>query len=232
MKVKRCCLAAAIAGTMFAATSSEAGLFDRLRERNNDRFESKANEPQSLGFEVASKEEIGKVVTPVSYQALPAPGNEQLVPVPEGQPIPATGRVQSFYQSPTAPAYPAVPMESYPPAPSYPQGFAYPPGMEYPVHPGMPIEGAPLFTRVKIDDPEKMHPCAVPMVVQVLDPFAPRHPCHSCGPQCVYVQIMVPPGQVPRIKLDRGGRKVKYKFADSQIEVETKDGYIEVDYDD
>lgn len=231
MKLKRCCLAAAITATMFASTSAGAGLFDRLRERDDERLGSLANEPRSLGFEVASKEEIGKVVTPVSYQALPAPGSEQLVPVPEGQPIPSTGRVQSFYQSPTAPAYPAVPMEAYPPVPSYPSGPAYASGVEYPVYPGMPLEGAPLFTRVKIDDPENIHRCAVPMVVQVLDPCAPKHACHSCGPQCVYVQIMVPPGQEPRIKVERDGRKVKYKFADSQVEVESKDGYIEVDYD-
>jgi hypothetical protein len=141
-------------------------------------------------------------------------------------------------------------VRSYPPVepyvvPSLPPGIpsaGFAPGMpSYPVGPGMGADGFPLFPRVEVEDRDHIHPCAVPTVVQVLDPCTvERHGlfrhrrvvgCDACGPQCVYVQICVPPG-CPKIKVSKDGRKVKYDYGDYAVEVESKAGYVEVDYDD
>ena len=58
-----------------------------------------------------------------------------------------------------------------------------------------------------------------------------EYDCTACGPQCVYVEICVPPG-CPEIKVSRGGRKVKYDYGDYKVEIESKDGVVFVDYDD
>src|SRR5690606_13240285 len=120
-------------------------------------------------------------------------------------------------------------------------------GPAYPIGPGASLDGFPLYHRVEYEDLDHIHPCAVPTVVRVLDPCSVKddgcclfghrrhhdacNACQSCGPQCVYVKICVPPG-CPKVKVSRNGRKVKYDYGDYKVEVETKDGYIEVDYDD
>ena len=77
-----------------------------------------------------------------------------------------------------------------------------------------------------------MHPCAVPIIVQVLNPSACDHPCNCCGPRCVAIQICVPPCACKRVKSRWGGRRVEYDYGDYEVDVRVKDGYIEVDYQD
>ena len=83
----------------------------------------------------------------------------------------------------------------------------------------------------------------VPTIVQVLDPCSDKarggllrrlhadDDCDACGPQCVFVEICVPP-DCPEIKVSRGGRKVKYDYGDYKVEILSKDGVVYVDYDD
>jgi hypothetical protein len=125
----------------------------------------------------------------------------------------------------------------------YPIEGMIPGGPGKPIGPGMGADGFPLFSNVKYEDLDHVHPCAAPTVVQVVDPCSNyghhglfgHHrgvpACDACGPQCVYVQICVPPG-CPKIKVERNGRKVKYDYGDYKVEVTSKDGYVEVDYDD
>ena len=228
MKLNRWLVASALVSMAAVGTSVQAGLFDRLRDGSADR---KGDDKDVVSFAIADARDIGKIVSPVSYQALPAPGvDSPLVPVPESVP----GTLRSY-----PPAEPYV-VPTYP-APGIPSaGFA--PGMPgYPVGPGMGADGFPLFTRVKVEDRDHIHPCAVRTVVQVLDPcsverrglFHHHHvaACDACGPQCVYVEICAPPG-CPDVKVSRDGRKVKYDYGDYKVEVESKDGFVEVDYDD
>jgi hypothetical protein len=230
--------AATLSAAVFSGPAVEAGLFDRLRSRLEERSERSA---ESETTRIASADgQIGKVVSPVSYQPLAAPG-DRLVPVPEpafGGPTLAPG--ETFY--PPTPAFPSPPIG--PPTPIGPPSTfgAGPSGLfpsagapivdpTSPFAPG-PWEGMPLFTRVKYkDNPKNVHPCAVPIVVQVLDPCTPKKGGSCCGPQYVYVQICVPPNECPDIKVSKNGRKVKYKFDGYQVEVESKDGYVQVDYD-
>ena len=107
--------------------------------------------------------------------------------------------------------------------------------------PSVPLmtDAQPLYHCVEIDDPEKMHPCAVPMIVPVkvtkphsrLFSFLRKRNCECKCPCVVYVKIMVPPNECMRKECKRSG-KTKYKFDDTQIEVEYKNGVVEIDYDD
>ena len=97
---------------------------------------------------------------------------------------------------------------------------------------GLEAPGAvPIFHRVKYEDTDEMHPCGVPTLVAVPDPCADS--CDCAGPRCVYVQICVPPHCEPRVKYSRGGRVIKYEFGDDyEIKIESKRGYVEIEYDD
>ena len=179
-------------------------------------------------------------VQPVNYQPT-------LQPIPESYPAGPSSSIPPSYSGPSYgtptysdPGYSGPSSSNYAPSPvpyqSYsPGGMGYQGGVEYPAGGPLPIGpdgGVPLYTNIKIDDPDNIAPCAVPKIVQVLDPCPRNDGCGSCGPQCVFVQIFVPPGQCERVSVSRNGHKVKYKYDDYQVEVESKKGYIEVDYDD
>lgn len=104
------------------------------------------------------------------------------------------------------------------------------PGQPYPggVIESYPAGGAPLYTNVRYKDLRNIHPCAVPKVVMVPDPCA--DPC--CGAACVPVQICVPPCGCERVKVSKGGNKIKYDYGKYQVEIRVKRNHIEVDYDD
>lgn len=232
-------LAAIGVGTALAlGTTAQAGFFDRISEAVSDaRDRAEARETDRIELAQA---ESGPIAAPAQYQVLPAPGQNSLAPVPES------------YGGPTvAPPMPGArhgqPVPSYPaPAPAHRVDL---PPMGVPLSPGGPVEsygapimgpsvtpygymepGVPLFDRVKYKDFKHIHPCAVPVIVKVLNPLE-EDDCHSCGPSYVFVEVMMPPGQ-PDIRHSRGGRKVKYKFPEYQVEIRTKKGYVEVDYDD
>lgn len=101
----------------------------------------------------------------------------------------------------------------------------------------MPTETVQLFPYVKYEDPENVHPCAVTKIVAVPDPCARcrhhgRHRCAQCRPSCVYVRICVPPCGCPKVKVKHHGRKIEYDYGEYEVEIESKNGVIEVDYDD
>lgn len=106
-----------------------------------------------------------------------------------------------------------------------------------PVYQAPPVQFvamAPLFHRVEIEDPDHIHPLGVPAIVQVPDPCAcDCGHCHAChGPQCVSIQICVPPCPCPDIKVRRGGRYIEYDYGDYEVEISVRKGYVKVDYDD
>ncbi len=93
-------------------------------------------------------------------------------------------------------------------------------------------EGVELFTCVKYKDHDEMAPCAVPKIIQVKDPCACSDPCNCCGPKCVFIKICVPPCGCERVKVRKGGDRIKYDYGEYEVDVRIKDGYIEVDYQD
>lgn len=100
-----------------------------------------------------------------------------------------------------------------------------------------PVPAAPvgLYHRVKYEDLDNVHPCAVKMVVQVKDPCpAPRDPCSKCEPPArfVLVEICVPPCGCKEVKVSRDGSKVEYDYGDYEVEIKSKKGIVVVNYDD
>ena len=93
---------------------------------------------------------------------------------------------------------------------------------------------APVFHRVEYEDLHNIHPCGVPAIVQVPDPCACScgHCNACCAPQCVSVQICVPPCSCADIKVRKDGRYVKYDYGKYEVEIKVRDGYVKVDYDD
>lgn len=89
--------------------------------------------------------------------------------------------------------------------------------------------GIQLYDCVKYKDLDNIHPCAVTKIVAIVDPC--QDPCNTCGPQCVYVQICVPPCECVDVKTSHGGRKVKYDYGKYEVEIKSKNGVVEVDYD-
>ncbi|QDU80918.1 hypothetical protein Pla110_26540 [Polystyrenella longa] len=103
-----------------------------------------------------------------------------------------------------------------------------------------------LYHRVEVEDRHNIHPCAVTKIVSVLDPCPPtccatncgscdscNNSCGSCCPQgCVFVQICVPPYGCPEVKISRHGSKVKYDYGSYEVELTSRNGVVEVDYDD
>ena len=90
----------------------------------------------------------------------------------------------------------------------------------------------PLFTRVKYVDAKEMHPCAVPKIIRVNDPCACKDACGCCAPQCVYIQICVPPCGCEDVRCRRDGDRVRYDYGKYAVDVRVKKGYIVVDYQD
>jgi hypothetical protein len=106
---------------------------------------------------------------------------------------------------------PALPPSSRTLPPAYPLGASLP-----------PVE---LYTDVKIEDPRNIHPCAVPIIVEVPDP------CDECGTVCI--EICAPPCEPECVK--RHGlrdRKVTFDYGDYGITVTSRRGVVKVDYDD
>ena len=93
-------------------------------------------------------------------------------------------------------------------------------------------EAVELFTCVKYKDRDEMAPCAVHKIIQVNDPCACDDACNCCGPKCVYIQICVPQCACERIKVRKGGDRVRYDYGEYAVDVRVKKGYIEVDYQD
>lgn len=87
----------------------------------------------------------------------------------------------------------------------------------------------PLFTNVKYVQKRKMHPCAVTKIIRVNDPCA----CKSgCAPQCVYIEICVPPcDNEKRIRCRRDGDRLKYDYGKYEVNIRVRKGFIVVDYD-
>jgi hypothetical protein len=100
---------------------------------------------------------------------------------------------------------------------------------------GAPAASDALYHCVKYVDVHEMAPCAKPMIVEAQDPCWKPDPCNPCcKPPCVKVKICVPECSCcpPEIKCSKDGKNKRYDFGKYAVDVRTKKGYIEVDYQD
>ena len=132
------------------------------------------------------------------------------------EPLPAPTAAPQFQDIPAQPEEIAPPpVQAYPPALQ-----SYPPAIQsYPAGPA-PL----LFTDVKIRDPRKIHPCAVPTIVEVPDP---RDPCCT-----VCIEICAPPCELQCVK-PHGllKRQTRFDYGEYKVDVIPRFGKLVIDYD-
>lgn len=101
---------------------------------------------------------------------------------------------------------------------------------------GTLVEYAPLYHRVRYEDRDNVHPCAIKKIVAVKDPNPTCGDCGACGgcnTGCVFVEICVPPCGDFELKIERkDGSKIELDYGKYEIEIKSKKGVVEVDYDD
>lgn len=90
--------------------------------------------------------------------------------------------------------------------------------------------GIELYQNVKVIQSRKIHPCAVPKIVQVPNPcYDPCKPC--CGPQCVFVEICIPPCACEEVSCSKGGQRTKFDYGKYAVKVTARRGTLFVNYD-
>ena len=91
-----------------------------------------------------------------------------------------------------------------------------------------------LYHCVKYKDLDNVACCAKPMIVEIADPCWKPDPCNPCcKAPCVRVQICVPDQCCPpKVKCSKDGKHVSYDFGKYSVDVRSKKGYVEVNYDD
>ena len=88
-----------------------------------------------------------------------------------------------------------------------------------------------LYPRVKLEDCHKIAPGAVPVIVAVKDPNICRKHCRCCLPQCVYVQVFVPPCPLLRVKVNKHGDEIELDYGKYEVDIDSENGVVEIDYD-
>lgn len=85
-----------------------------------------------------------------------------------------------------------------------------------------------LYPNVKYKDNRKAHPCAVKKIIQVNDPCGHAN---ACGPECVFIEICVPPDCCnEKVRCRRHGDRLRFDYGKYKVDVRVKKGYIVVDY--
>lgn len=141
-----------------------------------------------------------------------------------------TFRVGRSYPSEYAPLHGGFPA---PQGPVYGYPVAPVPVQPVPHRIGEIIDcDVPLFTHVRVKDPDHIAPGAVPVVVAVRDPNLCRHSCTCCEERLVYVEICVPPCPMQKLRISPCRTYMKLDYGDYEVEITSRDGCITVDYDD
>ncbi len=105
---------------------------------------------------------------------------------------------------------------------------------EQPVQPYSEGQVVELYPHVIYRDLRRVHPCAVPYLIDVPlpQPRRSRGCCIECGPTCVTIKVCVPPCKIPCVKVRRHGRKLIYDFGKYEVNVMVRpSGRIIVNYD-
>ena len=87
----------------------------------------------------------------------------------------------------------------------------------------------PIETCVRVKDLCEIAPGAVPVVVAVRSPHLGQF--GSCVEQVAYVEVLVPPCPLRRVRVSRCKTKVRLDYGRYEVDIVSCDGLIEIDYD-
>jgi hypothetical protein len=85
-----------------------------------------------------------------------------------------------------------------------------------------------LYPRLRIKDADDMAPGGASVIVAVRDPNAGRR--SPAG--IVFVKVCVPLCQLERLRTRNGGTEVELDYGKYEVEIESCDGVVTIDYDD
>ena len=89
-----------------------------------------------------------------------------------------------------------------------------------------------LEQNVVVKDCDEIAPDACPVVVAVRDPRLGRYRGHDCQERLVYVEVMVPPCPLQRLRVSPCKTKVRLDYGRYEIDIVSRNGCVEIDYDD
>ncbi|MEQ9409703.1 MAG: hypothetical protein RIK87_18350 [Fuerstiella sp.] len=87
----------------------------------------------------------------------------------------------------------------------------------------------PLETCVRVRDQHRIAPNAIPAVIAVRDPHLGRF--GRCVEQIAYVEVLVPPCPVQRVRLSPCKTKLRLDYGRYAIDIVSRNDVIDIDYD-
>lgn len=90
----------------------------------------------------------------------------------------------------------------------------------------------PLETHVVVKDACEIAPNAIPIVVAVRDPHLGRFGSRGCVERLAYVEVLVPPCPLLKCRVSPCRTKVRLDYGRYEVDIVSRNGCIEIDYDD
>ncbi len=88
-------------------------------------------------------------------------------------------------------------------------------------------EGVAAYPHVRVGDPHKVAPGAVPVFVAVRDP----NTCRKGPAGLVFVPVCLPPCPPCKVSVNRLGNKVELDYGKYEVDLISRNGVVIVDYD-
>ena len=90
----------------------------------------------------------------------------------------------------------------------------------------------PLETCVCIKDADEIAPTAIPVAVAVRDPHLGLFGSRRCVEALVYVEVLVPPCSLQRLRVSPWRTKIRLDYGHHAIDIISRNGVARIDYDD
>lgn len=87
----------------------------------------------------------------------------------------------------------------------------------------------PRFAHVIVKDKDEMAPNAIPVTVAVRSPHLGRF--RTCVEEVVYVEVWVPPCPLQRVRVSPCKTKIRLDYGRYEVDIVSRKGLIEIDYD-
>ena len=89
----------------------------------------------------------------------------------------------------------------------------------------------PLEPHMIIKDACEVAPNAVPVIVAVRNPHLGRCGSRGCIESLVYVEVLVPACPLQRVRVSPCSTKVRLDFGQYEVDITSRNGFVEIDYD-